>query len=155
MTAPTTDFYSECETGAMRQVRTLTTLFKNDWQVSDDDTVIAKGAENFFIVRPGQFPYTSQTAVIKDVSWHVTADLYIKFVNYKTSWSKFKVCRSAIINLLMSDPTLGNTSNVFRVGVSSQENAQYFSFDEPKHGVKPNFIIQTLDVEIIQRVRFE
>lgn len=147
-----TDFYSECEDGLAVMLRTLTQFFKKDWQVSDDDTVLANGAEYFAIVRPGAFPYDRETIRVAIVSWNVTMDLYVSYKEYKTSWDRFKAFRSAIFNLLMENPDLGGTAGVLRVSMMSDEQAKYLKFSDVPDA-KPNFIIQTVKVVIDQYVR--
>ncbi|MEO6565199.1 MAG: hypothetical protein ABIO63_04125 [Casimicrobiaceae bacterium] len=153
---PITDFYTQCETGLAVRLRTLTTYFKKPEQVSNDDTVISTGAGNFAIYRPGAFPILGslQTKKIMDMQWTVTVDLYVYYTNYKESWNKFKEVRAAIFFCVHEDQTLGNTPNVRYATLSSDENAQYFRFANSSESAKPNYIIQTMKVSIVQRVRF-
>lgn len=151
------DFYSQCEAGLITRLLTLIEFFQKDYQVSDDDTSIAKGADYFIVVRPGKFPASPVAAGsgVYDYDWHIVADLYVRYKEYKLSWTRFKASRSAIINLFGTDPTLGDTPDVWRVSCSSQENAQYFKFSDTPSSIRANFIIQTLDIVIKQRVKFE
>lgn len=153
---PVTDFYKQCEDGLAVRLRTLTTFFIKPTQVSDDDTVIAKGAGNYIIYRPGAFPILGslQTKKIMDIQWEVTIDLYVYYTNYKESWNRFKEVRAAVFFCIHEDQTLGNTLNVRYATLSSSENAQYFRFAETVESAKPNYIIQTMKVQIVQRVRF-
>lgn len=146
-----TDFYSECEAGLTTLLKTQTTYFAHDWQVSDDDSVIMQGAEYFAVVRPGAFPYTRQTERLSTVNWTVIMDLYVSYKDYKTSWAKFKAFRSAIFNLLMANPTLGGAAGVVRVDMTSDEQAQYLKFSDAPDA-RPNFIVQTVKVIIAQYV---
>ena len=148
-----TDFYSECETGLVTLLRSLTTYFVHDWQVSDDDAVITRGAEYFAVVRPGAFPYTRQTERLSIVNWTVVMDIYVRYVEYKTSWNKFKAFRSAIFNLLMMYPTLNDTAGVIQVDLTSDEQAQYLKFSDAPEA-KPNFIIQTVRAVIAQYIYY-
>lgn len=150
-----TDFYTQCESALAARLRTLTTYFPHDWQVSDDDSVLGQGADNFWIYRPGQFPVSDITMGDKDVTWYVQNRLHVKYRDYKTAWTNFKAIRAAIINLLLPDYSLSGTPGVWRISVSSNADALYFYFDEPKPGVRPNFIIQDISVAITQRCRFE
>lgn len=148
-----TDFYSECETGLATLLKTLTTYFKHDWQVSDDDLVVKRGADYFVVVRPGAFPYTRQTEQLSTVNWTVVIDLYVRYVEYKTSWSKFKAFRSDIFNLLMEYPTLNGVAGVVSVDMTSDEQTQYLEFSDAP-GAKSNFIIQTVKVIITQYIHY-
>ena len=151
----TTDFYSQCESALAVRLRTLTDFFPHEWQVSDDDSVIAKGANNFLIYSPGAFPFANINMSEKDFSWDIPSRMYVKYIGYSESKANFKALRAAIINLIFPDFSLSGTPGVWRTSVSSQESSQYFFFDEPKPGVRPNFIIQDLTFTITQRVGFD
>lgn len=152
------DFYQQCEDGMVTRLRLLNPLFfKKDNQVSDDDTVLSEGADYWIIYRPGAFPIVDsmETNKIMEMDWNVTVDLYVRYKTYKESWGKFRKFRAAIFFLLHSDQGLGQTVNVHRVTMSTNEAAQYFRYAETDASVKPNFIIQTCNVVIRQRVRFD
>jgi len=153
---PATDFYKQCEDGMAVRFRTLTDYFPVAQQVSDDDTVISKGAGNYIIYRPGAFPVLGslQTKRILDVQWEMVLDLYVYYTNYKESWNKFKAARAAMFFCIGEDQTLGNTSNVRYASLSSDEQAQYFRFADTPENAKANYIIQTMKVSVVQRVRF-
>lgn len=156
-----TDFYSQVEEGVKDRFRTLSSFFSKPEYVSSDDTVIAHGGNYFAIFRPGAFPLApGGNQHEKNFIWRIRVDVYVKYLEYKTSWENFKAVRAAIINLLLPDPYLSEKGpipevpGVFSVSVSGDEDAQYFYFkDDP--GARPNFIIQSLTVEVIQRVEFE
>jgi hypothetical protein len=150
---PTPDFYCECEAGLMTLLRSLTTYFKHDWQVADDDSVLMKGAEYFAICRPGAFPFTRQTEQLATVNWSVVVDLYVAYKDYKESWNKFKAFRSAIFNLLMEHPTLNDTPGVVRADLTGDERAQYLKFSDAPDAT-PNFIIQTVRAIITQYIHY-
>jgi hypothetical protein len=151
------DFYQICEDGLVVRLRLLETFFRKSEQVSDDDSVLGTGADYWAIYRPGAFPIVDSlsTQKIMEVDWNVTIDLYVRYKTYKESWGKFRKFRAALFFLLHSDQTLGNTRDVHRVTFSSNEIAQYFRFAESSESAKPNFIIQTCNVVIRQRVRFD
>lgn len=140
------------------RLRVLTSFLKDpNKQVSDDDSVISEGADYWIIYRPGAFPIADNfnTQKIMEIDWNVTADLYVRYKTYKESWGKFRKFRAAIFFLLHSDQTLGNTPNVHRVTFSSNELAQYFRYANTAAEARPNFIIQTCNIVIRQRVRFD
>lgn len=151
------DFYQQCEDGLVVRLRLLETFFKKPEQVSDDDSVLSEGADHWAIYRPGAFPIADNllTQKIMDMDWNVTVDLYVRYKTYKESWGKFRKFRAALFFLLHSDQSLGDTVNVHRVTFSSNEIAQYFRFANTAAEAKPNFIIQTCNVVIRQRVRFD
>jgi len=90
-----------------------------------------------------------------DITWDVVCRLHVKYLDYKTAWTNFKAIRKDIINLIIPDYSLSGTLGVWRVVLSSSADAQYFFYDEPKPGVRPNFVIQDFAVAITQRCRFE
>lgn len=151
------DFYGQSENGLKVVLQSLTTVFLHSWQVSNDDTVIARGGDVFAILRPGAFPIFARQATGKqvDYDWNVTVDVYIRYTSYETSWALFKQVRAEIIWRLGCDPTLGNTPNVWGVSLSAEEGAAYFKFAESSENATPNFIIQTMQAVIRQRVEFE
>lgn len=148
------DHYSLVEAAVMARFRTLTDHFIRPEHVANDDTVITRGGDCFAIFRPGSFPVSPVSQHEKNFLWSVKVDLYVRYTEYKTSWDRFKAVRAELINLVFPDPSLDGTSGVFSTALSSAEDAQYFYFkDDP--GARPNFIIQALTVEVLQRVEFE
>ncbi len=144
-----TDHYSVCETALMNKIRTLTEFFPRDFQVSDDDSVINRGADYFAIFQPDAFPQTRADGREVFFNWVVIFDLYVRYSTRKESLPKFKAIRSALINLIK--PTaLNGTNNISRTVLSANGGLQQ---DIP--GDSPNFIIQTFSAVITQRVRFD
>lgn len=150
-----TDQYALCESALITRLRTLANPFfpagdsAAGWQVSDDDTVVNKGGDYFIIVRPGEFPVETH-GHDADVNWHVKAIIYVRFKEYKTSWTNFKVFRSAIFNLMWADRTLNKTNGVWNVTLSSKDDAGRLLDTQ---GNPMNWIAQMLDVTITQRIR--
>lgn len=164
MSIPTVipDPYGECENALKAYIQELTTFFPNDWQVSNDDTVIARGGDHFVILRPGAFPTFSShnTGMQKDIDWEVVVDVYVRYAEYEASWADFKQLRAALLWALNTNPILACTvqpeksaKNVWYVNLYSNEETQYFRFDDNENQ-RPNFIIQTMGVTIRQRVEF-
>lgn len=160
----TTDYYQICEDALADCLRTLTTHFPHSWQVSDDDTVLGQGADNFIIYRPGAMPVTpisTAETIVVDITWQIIGRLHTKYTSYKDAWTIFKAVRKGIINVILPNYSLvtpdnpAGTTGVWRVNLTSGEGAQYFFFDEPKPGVRPNFIIQDMVYSITQRCTFE
>jgi hypothetical protein len=143
-----TDHYAECETALMVQLRTLTGLFPKDWQVSDDDAVLNRGADTFAIFQPDAMPQTRADGRDVFFNWVVLFDLYVRYKTRAESLSRFKAARSAIVNLV-SPFCLNGTNNISRTVLSASGGLQQ---DIP--GDNPNFIIQTLSATITQRVRY-
>src|SRR6266498_4065148 len=119
------DYYEQCESGLKTRVRTLTDLFPNNWQVDSNDAVLSKGANNFFILMPGAVIEQSQEYE-KDIDWHVTAELYVRFTAYEAAKRQFKVARAKIIWVVKSDDSLGGTKKVWKTGISAPEKPLYY-----------------------------
>ena len=156
-----TDNYSTCETALAVLLRTLGTgFFPGDvqrdagWQVSDDDTVLSYGGDYFIVYRPGACPVTPVARGIKEYYWEVLMDLYIRYVSYKDSWTKFKAFRAAIITLLDTHQSLSSATGVRGVVFTSDERPLYFRFNNTPETAKPNFIIQQTKVVIRQQVLY-
>ncbi len=89
-----TDYYSQCETGVMNLMLTLTDFFPNAWQVSTNEFNVNKGADYFLVFRPGKFPSApvaggipiSRNNPIRAYDWNMHADLYARYTEYETSW---------------------------------------------------------------------
>lgn len=158
---PVTDYYSIAEAALATYIKALGTGFfpasskdAAGWQVSDDDTVLAKGGEYFAIYRPGSCPVTTIARGIYDYNWEVILDLYVRYVSYKLSWTKFKGYRAALITQLDTNQTLGDCQGVHGVSFRSDERPMYFRFNGADETAKPNFLIQTAQVVIRQRVMY-
>lgn len=152
-----TDQYTVCETAMLTVLRTLTAYFttpaKAAWQVTTDDADLLKGADYFLLARPGSFPVTNLSAKEDNYDWQIDLDIYVRYKNYRTSWSNFKAFRWSVIEVLRQNPSLGKTANVWRVSVEAAEKPGYLT-DKDVEGATPNFIIQTLSITITQRIRW-
>lgn len=149
-----TDYYSECENGLIALVKSkLPTVFPNEWSIANDDTIIARGGDNFLVLRPGKFPYNRGSEMEEGLyDWQILGDLYIRYVAYKTSWDRFKAVRSDLINLVHMYPNLNNTAGVLNVSLASNERPGYFKLDETT--AKASFIFQSLEFTVRQWVTF-
>ena len=154
------DYYSQCESGMMALMRTLSDYFENEWQVSNNENDMHRGAPNFLIFRPGRFPTISGPAnagsLVKDFAWNMRADLYVSYTEYEQAWSTFGAVRSAIINLVGSNARFDRTvviPNVVDATVSGDSDPVYWmeNGDQPK----PNFILESLRFVVVQRVTFK
>lgn len=156
-----TDNYKDCEDAVVVILKTLTTFFKEAWQVSDDDVVLtpsgkgSKGTADYLIIyRPGAMPVTRISDRIEDYSWDMTLDLFVRYYNFKQAWTQFKAVRSEIINTLMIHPTLSATHGVHHVSISAGGSPQYMLAPNADPYKPPEFVTQSLSVTIQQLVEY-
>jgi hypothetical protein len=143
-----TDQYSIVEGILMTKLRTLTDLFPREFQVSDDDSVVNRGADYFAVLQPDAFPATRANGRQAFYNWVVVLDLYVRYKTRKESLPKFKAARAAIIELL--HPTsLNATNSITNTSVSANGGLQ-----QDIVGTNPNWIIQTFSVTITQLVTY-
>ncbi len=144
------DHYSQCEAALMAKLRTLTSLFPNAWQVTDDDSELARGADYFAIFQPDAFPQTRVDGNEALFNWTTLFDFYVRYSTRKESLPRFKAGRAALINLLKPTCLSRANLNISRVLLSASGGLQ-----QDIQGDNPNFIIQTFTAVITQRVRFD
>jgi len=144
-----TDPYTKAVTAMMTKVRTLTTYFPKDFQVSFDPSNKSRGAVNWFFVSPtapsSQQPFAGS---LKIVTWRSPCRLDVRYTTEAESTSKLMEIRGAIRTLLEKPRALENVE-VNKVTVSFSEK---FSQDKPTNE-SPNFLIQEMTVAIEQIVR--
>lgn len=143
------DQYTLVEMALMTKLRTLTDLFPDPAQVSDNDADLNTGADYFAIFQPGSFPGTRANGMQVDVNWEVVWDFYVRYTTRKESLPKFKAGRSRIFNLI-SPFCLNKTAGVTKTILSM--NGPLVQ-DVP--GDNPNWIIATFSTLISQRVTFD
>lgn len=161
MTVTYVNFYKQCQNALINVLKTglgsgatgTGHLITPDEQISDDDTIIMLGHDYFFIVRPGSFPSTDLNDSISDFQWNIKGELYVRYIEYKTSWEKFADFRNALIHVTKNHPTLGGGLGVAKVSIEAEADPDYFSFSADPDA-QPNFIIQTVNVVATQRVEF-
>lgn len=141
------DYYGLCEEALIERVKTLTEFFPKDSQVSDDDTVVNRGAEYFAIFTPDAFPNTISDARETLFTWQILMDIYVRFTTQAEAKSRLKTMRSSIINLIYPS-CLNHVNGVYRTTISA--NGGVFQ-DAPE---RPNFIWQTITVTVFQKVRY-
>ena len=149
-----TDQYALCLDAYKTQLRTLAASYfpaidgkAAGWQVSENDTEIYNGGEYFVILKPGTF--SNQRQGLNTVNeWHVTSVLYARYFEYDTAWSRFRAFRSDILALPDTAPL--TTNGIYGQEFASQEQAGYLVDDQGRY---TNFVVQTLDCTIRQRVK--
>jgi hypothetical protein len=145
------DHYSMCEGALMAKIRTLTEFFPKDFQVSDDDSVLNRGADYFCIFQPDAFPHTRANGRQAHYNWVVLFDLYVRYKSRKESLPKFKAARAALIHLLhpISLNGFNGSKGIENIVLSANGGLQ-----QDLQGDNPNFIIQPLTATITQLVTF-
>ncbi len=150
------DFYAQCKSGLITRLLTLTELFPKNWQVSSNDADLKRGAEYFMILKPGAFIESGQ-GYEKQIEWHTTGNLYVRFAEYQDVPEIFDVARAKIIHVIKSDDSLGGTSNVHGTGITAPEPPQFYWHTRAaaESGALPNFVTQPFDIAITQLCKFE
>lgn len=133
----------------MTKLRTLSSLFPKSYQVSTDLEDLKRGGKYFAIFFPSTFQTSRVDGHDKVIAWAVNFDLYVRYSTHNEALALFKTGRSEIFNLLNSDPALNKTPGVFNVNLSATSEVLQ---DLP--GDNPNFIIQTFNAAVSQRVTF-
>lgn len=141
------DYYGIVESAVMAKLRTLD-IFPHDWQVSDDLSNLRKGAKYFAIVLPSTFQSERASGTEKDIVWSVLFDFYSRYTTQRESLALFKAGRKELF-LLNKDRMLNRTVGVSNVNLSATSEVL-----QDIAGDNPNFIIQTFNVAVSQRIRF-
>jgi hypothetical protein len=180
MTLTFTDPYADVEKGIADRLRSALKLvyFTNpqtstvqDWQVSDNDSDLHRGADYFIITRPGAFSQIAaeyKSGEIQTVDWETYLRLYVKYFEKADQWSLLKPFRAAVLQVVMkyrfldsvtiNGDALPAVNNVDRVrSLGPTEPAGYFWLfqQQASQGLPPNFLYQPLRVVTRQRVRYE
>ena len=141
------DYFSIVETAVMAKLRGLE-LFENSWQVSTDLADLRRGADYFAIFLPSTFTTSRVDGKEKVVIWACLFDFYVRYKTQKESLARFKAGRAELFSL-NKDPMLSRTVGVFDVNLSATSEVL-----QDIAGDNPNFIIQTFNAAISQRIRF-
>lgn len=142
------DYFSMVEASVMAKLRTISSLFPHSWQVSDDESNIRKGADYFAIFFPSTFTSSRANGVERFVVWACPFDLYVRFTTKRESLSRFKAARAELF-LLMNSKTLEGAPGVFDVSLNATSEVL-----QDIAGDNPNFIIQTFNAAVSQKIRF-
>lgn len=146
-----TDHYNLCKQAFMTKARTMTDFIKKDYQVTDDDADVNRGAQCYMIFRPGPAPITPfLTRKILTVEWNLIFDMQVKFKAYKESWTLFENFRTAILNkfVFTNDYLLPGVQNVDNVMILANQSPGQKPPDVPS----PNWLGQTMTAVITQQI---
>src|SRR5688572_18940531 len=111
--------YVEVKNGFISRGRKLSSLFPKDYQVSDDDSNIKRGADYFIVTLPSTFASVPGDAHSKYMTWVVLFDFYVRYKTKTESTRKFEVARDLIITHFHSDPLLEKTPGVESVVINA------------------------------------
>lgn len=147
------DPFSDCVTDFITQLRTLADQYfpaaegrEAGWQVSEDDTTPLLGGFYFVTLRPGPFTNPIRTAS-QENQWHIQTILYMRFSEYATAWSQFRVFRGAILGLRRTAPLTDH--GIYDQTFIAADQAGYLVNDQ---GVYMDILVQTLDCTIYQKI---
>lgn len=151
------DFYSQCETAlASFFTDSLPDIFKKDFQVTDNEADLLRGADYYILFRPGALPdrpVTFQSGSFTYLDWRVTVNLFTRYVEKKLQWPQFKRYRALVLYVMEVNQFLPNNNNVEKiVSYSASEDAQYWKFNNTPAEAAPNMMTQPLSVVVRQRV---
>lgn len=142
------DYYSLIEEALLTRLRTLTEFFTKSEYVTDDDAILNRGSDYFIVVTPDAISATRVDGKSNEFNWVILMDVYARFTTQHESKTKMKLIRSALINLLYP-ACLNHVNGVSRTIVDT--SGGLFQ-DAPE---RPNYIWQTFNVTVTQRVRFD
>jgi hypothetical protein len=148
-----------------------TTSDVQEWQVTDNDSELHRGANYFIVTRPGAFSQVTgdyNSGEIQTIEWETFLRLYVRYQEKAEQWSLLKPFRAAVLRTVLKYRFLGKiTINgdeipevlaVDRVrSIQPSEPASYFWLfrQQQESGMPPNFMYQPLRVVTRQRVRFD
>jgi hypothetical protein len=147
------DPFSDIMTDYIAQLKTLADPYFPEseglpagWQVSEDDTTPMSGGDYFITLRPGPFANPARNAV-QENQWHIQTILYMRFAEYKTAWSLFRVFRGAVLALRKTAPLQAH--GVYDQTFIAADQAGYLVDGQ---GNYTDIVVQTLDCTIFQKI---
>jgi hypothetical protein len=154
----TPDYYSQCEDAIGRLFRTLTDYIQHDWQVSDDDTNLSKGADYFIFFNPGMFtpvPVSEDADRVEYYNWEVLFEIRVRFASFGVSKKKFKAFRSELFNVInahkrLDFPKPAIANGVLKTTLSSTAKPMYWA--DKAGQPAPSWIVQQMKATVLQVV---
>lgn len=151
------DYYSECEEALAAFLKaSLPDLFKKDYQVTDNEADLLRGADYYILFRPGAIPdrpVTFQSGSFTYLDWRVNAHMFTRYQEKKMQWPQFKRFRALILYVLEVNQFVPNDGNVEKiVSYGVPEDALYWKFRNTAADADPNMMTQPLSVVVRQRV---
>ena len=151
------DHYSQCEEALAAFFRShLPDQFENDWQVTDNESDLLRGAKYYILFRPGAIPdraVTYMSGSFTYYDWRVNVNIFTKYLEKKFQWPQFKRFRALVMYVLETQQFLPNNANVEKiVSYSAPEDALYWRFKNTPADADPNMMTQPLTVVLRQRI---
>lgn len=137
--------FNEIESAIMGEMLNLTTYFKNEWQVSRDDSVLQRGADYFAIFKSGNV-YNEQTLSTFDlqVDMTITFEVQTRFSkNIDETKQRHNELLAQIDTLLTSYAFLRKQSGVMETKHSRGNEIQYLYLE---NNPQPVFIMSVISV---------
>lgn len=165
-----TDFYSPVQNGILERLRyAMQTDFfvdKLDERVSTNESNIQKGGNYFIVAKPGTHSTVDgniKSGQIQDMDWITQLFLYVRFQQASEMGDLLAAFRGAVEWHLMKhrfmDAVVINTHSIDGIGnvdrirsITPAGDATYYRFNP--QATTPNFMVQTLNVVIRQRVAY-
>ncbi len=136
----------------------LSDILKKDFQVTDNESDMQRGADYYILFRPGSIPPTDaafNTQKFVDLEWTVIANLFTRFATQKVQWPQFKHFRALVWWVLKSKPFLPQVGNVRRISsISAPDDATYWKFIGTSESTQPDMMTQALRIIVQQRIMF-
>lgn len=151
------DYYSQCEDALATFFRSsLPDQFKHEWQVTDNESDLVRGADYYILFRPGAIPerpVTFQSGSFTYYDWRVNVNLFTRYKEKQLQWPQFKRFRALVLYVIEKNQFLPNNSNVEKiVSYSAPEDALYWKFKNTSVDADPNMMTQPLSVVLRQRI---
>ena len=152
----TTDYYTQCQDALGALFLSATDIFVHDWQVSDDDTNVNKGADVFITFTPGQFqevPRSNDQSNINE-GWEILFELRVRFTQIGKSKEKFRAIRSVLFNLVKDHKRLDYPTKqaIGVLGTTLMATKQMQYWYDKQGQPSPTWIVQYFKATVLQVV---
>ena len=150
------DYYTQCQDALQALFLSATDIFAHDWQVSDDDTNVNKGADTFVVFTPGTFQELPKANDQRNtyINWDVLFELRVRFTSIGKSKANFRAARSELFNLVKDHRRLDYpTRQPNRIQGTTMQATKQMQYWYDKQGqMSPTWLIQYFKVSILQVV---
>ena len=147
------DWFSLVEAAVHKKIAGIEVIKQEEKQMSfGNDRILAKGFSYFFRSKPGSYTSTKISATQIQYVWHIVAEIYVKFdKDLENTWMNFRAFRADVDNVIQHDNHLDKTQGVIETACDGTDEPAYMSFEKDDEKA-PIFIIQTLDISVLQNV---